>query len=263
MKPQVICVPGSVAPAAQRYRPLLTAVGDQADLHLKELEVYREDAPGQGYAIEEELSAIDRLADSLRLDRFHLVGYSGGGFVSLAYAGTRPQRLLSLALFEAARIPGELTAREATFFNHLALALAGLDGQDFMSTFVREQVQPGVEAAPPPMSVSPEMQKRPAGIATLLRAFEAFGFQRELLRNCSFPVYYAYGDLSHDEQAWKAGILAELFGDIHVKRLTGVHHFVPPDQIYTPDHVEALLQHWRRAAQSRSLRSNRERSAGF
>lgn len=250
MKPQVICVPGSVAPAEQRYRPLLAAVGNRADLHLKELEVYRADTPAEDYAIEEELTAIDRLADSLRLDRFHLVGYSGGGFVSLAYAGTRPGRLLSLALFEAARVPGELTAREATFFNHLALALAGLNGPDFMATFVREQVQPGVDTAPPPTSASPEMRQRPAGIAALLRAFEAFDFRREVLRECRFPVYYAYGDLSHDEQAWKAGILAELFADIHVKRLQGIHHFVPADQIYTAEHAEALLDHWRRAADS-------------
>ena len=33
MKPQVICVPGSVAPAAQRYRPLIEAVADAADAY--------------------------------------------------------------------------------------------------------------------------------------------------------------------------------------------------------------------------------------
>ncbi|HEX2646476.1 MAG TPA: hypothetical protein VHO95_04550 [Candidatus Dormibacteraeota bacterium] len=45
MKPQVVCVPGSVAPAAQRYRPLIDGVGDAADFHLKDLEVYREAKP--------------------------------------------------------------------------------------------------------------------------------------------------------------------------------------------------------------------------
>ena len=250
MKPQVICVPGSVAPAPQRYGPLKAAVGDQADLHFKELEVYREEKPAADYGIEEELEAIDRLAGSLNLDRFHLVGYSGGGFVSLAYAGTRPQRLLSLSLFEAARIPGELSAREASFFEHLAGALAGREGADFMSTFVREQVQPGVHVDAPPMSASPEMRKRPAGIAALIRAFDAYSFDRRLLQRCEFPVHYAYGDLSHDEQAWKAGILAELFSDIHVILLTGIHHFVPPDQIYTSRHAQALVDLWRRAEES-------------
>jgi len=45
MTHRVICVPGSVAPAAQRYRPLIDAVGGVAEAHLKDLEVYRDSAP--------------------------------------------------------------------------------------------------------------------------------------------------------------------------------------------------------------------------
>ena len=90
MKPQVVCIPGSVAPAAQRYRPLVEAAGEAADLHLKELEVYREAAPSPGYSIDDELDAIDRFADATGLTRFHLAAYSAGGFIALAYAGTRP-----------------------------------------------------------------------------------------------------------------------------------------------------------------------------
>ncbi|TMF22209.1 MAG: alpha/beta fold hydrolase [Chloroflexi bacterium] len=248
MKPRVICVPGSVAPAAQRYKPLLDGVAGEADLHLKDLEVYREAKPPAGYSIDEELSAVDRLADGLGLDRFHLLGYSGGGFISLAYAGTRPKRILSLSLFEPAQIPGTLTEAEEAFFAALRQKLDGLEGDQFMAAFVREQVKPGaVLAPPPPGPVSPEMQKRPAGIAALIRAFEAYEFDREMLRAAPFPVFYGYGDLSHPEQALKAGILAQLFADIRVHRYAGVHHFVPPEMIYTPDHVRLLLEHWRRA----------------
>ena len=248
MKPRVICVPGSVAPAAQRYKPLLDGVSGEADLHLKDLEVYREPKPPADYSIDEELSAVDRLADGLGLDRFHLVGYSGGGFISLAYAGTRPKRILSLSLFEPAQIPGQLTEAEEAFFAALRQKLDGLEGDHFMAAFVREQVKPGaVLAPPPPGPVSPEMQKRPAGIAALIRAFEAYAFDREILRAAPFPVFYGYGDLSHPEQALKAGILAQLFADIQVHRYAGVHHFVPPEMIYTPDHVRLLLEHWRRA----------------
>jgi pimeloyl-ACP methyl ester carboxylesterase len=253
MKPQVICVPGSVAPAGQRYGPLIERVGDEADLYLKDLEVYREATPPSTYSIDEELTAIDRLADAKGLDRFHLVGYSGGGFISLAYSGTRPQRLLSLALFEAAQIPGELTDAERQFYAGLEQKLEGLSGDAFMSTFIREQVKPGaVVAPPPPGPVSPEMQKRPAGIAALIRAFRAFPFDRDLFRAAQFPVLYAYGDLSHEEQALKPGILAQLFPDIHVRRYAGVHHFVPPQQIYTADHAALMLEHWRRADRSAS-----------
>jgi len=44
----------------------------------------------------------------------------------------------------------------------------------------------------------------------------------------------------------KAGILARLFTDIRVQRFAGIHHFVPPEQIYTADQVESLLDLWRR-----------------
>lgn len=248
MRPEVICVPGSVAPAALRYRPLVEAVGDAATLHLKDLEVYREPEPPAGYSIDEELDAIDRFATLRGLDRFHLVAYSGGGFISLAYGGTRPQRVISLGLFEPARIPGELSAEEQAFFSMLQEKLHGLEGDMFMSTFIREQVKPGAQLPPPPAGpVSAEMQKRPAGIAALIRAFEAYPFDRDALRGVEFPVFYGYGDQSHEEQALKAGILARLFPDFHVHRYSGVHHFVPPEKIYTPQHVRALIDLWTRS----------------
>lgn len=245
MKPHVICLPGSVAPAASRYAALKAAVGDRAELHLKELELYRGDEPPSDYSIDIELAAVDQLAQSLGLDRFHLVGYSAGGMMSLAYAGTRAERLLSLGLFEPARIPGQLTVAEQSFFNKLNEKLAGLSGPEFMSAFIHEQVKPGAELPPPPPP-NPEMRKRPAGIAALLRAFDAYQFDRDLLRKGAFPVYYAYGDLSHEEQALKAGLLAQLFGDIRVQRFAGVHHFVAPEAIYTSQHVMALQELWER-----------------
>src|SRR5579859_7327675 len=104
----------------------------RADLHLKDLELYRSDEPPADYSIDMELDAVDALAESLGLDRFHLIGYSGGGMMSVAYAGTRPDRLLSLGLFEAARVPGQLTSAERDFFDQLNKKLSGLQGPDFM-----------------------------------------------------------------------------------------------------------------------------------
>jgi pimeloyl-ACP methyl ester carboxylesterase len=252
MKPQVLCIPGSVAPAAQRYRPLIEGVGDAADLHLKELEVYREATPPPGYSIEEELDAIDRVAESKGLRHFHLVGYSGGGFISLAYAGTRPERVISLALFEPARIPGKLSAEEQAMYDSLEAKLRGLQGAEFMATFIREQLKPGVAMPPPPPPgpPSPEMQKRPAGIAALIQAFQAFQFDRTRFTEVRFPVFLGYGDQTHEFEQLEAGVLAWLFSDIHVRRYAGIHHFVPPEMIYTSEHVGTLLDLWQRAETS-------------
>jgi len=41
---------------------------------------------------------LDALADHLKLDRFHLLGVAGGGFVALDYAAWRPQRLRALVI---------------------------------------------------------------------------------------------------------------------------------------------------------------------
>jgi pimeloyl-ACP methyl ester carboxylesterase len=41
---------------------------------------------------------LDALAGHLKLDKFHLVGVAGGGFVAIDYAGWRPERLRSLVL---------------------------------------------------------------------------------------------------------------------------------------------------------------------
>jgi pimeloyl-ACP methyl ester carboxylesterase len=41
---------------------------------------------------------LDALADHLKLDKFHLVGVAGGGFVAIDYAAWRPQRLRSLVV---------------------------------------------------------------------------------------------------------------------------------------------------------------------
>jgi pimeloyl-ACP methyl ester carboxylesterase len=41
---------------------------------------------------------LDALANHLKLDKFHLVGVAGGGFVSLDYAAWHPERLRSLVV---------------------------------------------------------------------------------------------------------------------------------------------------------------------
>ena len=248
MKPQVICLPGGVLPAAQRYAPLKAAAGDAAELHLKDLEIYRGSAPPADYSIDLELAAVDKFADALGLDHFHLVAYSGGGFLSLAYAGTRASRLLSLGLFEPAMVPGRQTAEESAALAAVEEKLRGLEGAEFMSAFVTYQVKPGVQLPAPSGPFPPEMQNRPAGLATMMRAFPAYEFDRERLRAGAFPIYLGYGDLTHDMEEVKAGVLARLFSDIRVQRYAGIHHFVAPEQIYTPEHARALQELWQRGA---------------
>jgi pimeloyl-ACP methyl ester carboxylesterase len=56
---------------------------------------------------------LDALADHLKLDKFHLVGVAGGGFVALDYAAWRPERLRSLV---AAATTGQFAEQEMRDF---------------------------------------------------------------------------------------------------------------------------------------------------
>ncbi|MDQ6898398.1 MAG: alpha/beta hydrolase [Candidatus Dormibacteraeota bacterium] len=249
MTVSVIALPGGIMPAAMRYAALASALGDDAKLHFKDLEVYAGDAAPDGYSIDLEVEAVARFADSLGFDSFHLLGYSGGGFVSLAFAGTYPDRLLSLALFEPAAVPGELSPEEAGHDARLRTAVTGLDGPEFMRAFVSLNVRERVGVPPPPSGPPPPwMHNRPAGIAAMLRAFGEHRFDRARLRGCHFPVFLGYGDLTGEQEEVRAAILGRLLPDIHIRRLSGIHHFVPPEQIYTADHVRGLRDLWAAAA---------------
>jgi pimeloyl-ACP methyl ester carboxylesterase len=240
----VIALPGGVMPAAVRYAVLASALAGEAELHTKDLEVYAGEQPPPRYGIEREVEALARFADALGLDRFHLLGYSGGGFVSLAFAGTYPDRLASLALFEPAGVPGPLSPPERELVDRLAERLAGLDGSAFLDVFTRTQVRDGVDVPAPAGPPLPWMATRPAGLRAMMAAFGAYRFDRARLRECRCPVYLAYGDLTSEYEQVKAGVLARLLPDLHIRRFTGLHHFLPPEQIYTPEHVHVLRHLW-------------------
>lgn len=244
MRPAVIALPGGVNPAAVRYAPLLAALDGAVDLHLKDLEVYAGDEPPAGYSIADEVEALERHADALGLERFHLLGYSGGGFISLAFAGAHPERLLSLALFEPASVPGPLSPEEAGLYRRLESELSGLSGPDFMGRFMELQLRPGVRPAPPAGPPPPWMRSRPAGLAAMMAAFGRHPFDRDDLRRCDFPVLLAYGDLTGEHEAIRAGVLARLLPDLRVRRFPGIHHFVPAEEIYTEAHVRLLRDLW-------------------
>jgi pimeloyl-ACP methyl ester carboxylesterase len=91
-----------VLPAELAYAALLDVFGDHVDAIAKDLEVYSGEQPPADFSLALEVDGILREADARGFDRFHLVGYSGGGASSLAFATVRGERLLSLALLEPA-----------------------------------------------------------------------------------------------------------------------------------------------------------------
>lgn len=79
-------LPGIVLPAELAYPGLIEALGEGVEARAKELEVYACDEPPAGYGLGTELAGILREAEAAGFERFHLVGYSGGGAISTAFA---------------------------------------------------------------------------------------------------------------------------------------------------------------------------------
>ena len=173
-----VLLPGGVLPAAPAYAPLLEMLGERVDAVVKDLEVYADDEPPLGFGLDTEVVGIARAADAHGFDRFHLVGYSGGGAASLAFAARHGGRLLSLALLEPAWAGNERTSEEDALMVRFR-ALESLPPEQFMAGFTRLQLAPGVEPPPPPDGPPPPwLAKRPAGLRAFIRAFESGDLDR-------------------------------------------------------------------------------------
>src|SRR5213075_570457 len=99
-------------PADLAYGSLIEALGDDVNAIAKDLEVYAGPEPPVGYTLDHEIAGVSRAARDAGFERFHLVGYSGGGASSLAFAAKHPERLLSLALLEPAWMGADELSRE-------------------------------------------------------------------------------------------------------------------------------------------------------
>jgi pimeloyl-ACP methyl ester carboxylesterase len=249
---RVILLPGIILPAGLAYGALIEALDGSVQAVAKDLEVYAGDEPPGDYGLGDEVAGVLREADARGWERFHLVGYSGGGAAALATVARQPGRLLSLSLLEPAWA-GDWEVGEAERDVRRELdRLEGLPPGEFMGAFVRLQLRPGVDPpAPPPGPEPPWMAKRPAGIRALIRAFAAYDLDRESLNRFGRPVYYALGSLSNpDLYGAVAERLARAFDDFTLEVFQGRHHLDPPHRIEPELLAQSLRALWARAEAS-------------
>lgn len=245
-----VLLPGIVLPKDLAYGGLIEAFSDDVRVQAKDLEVYATEEPPSGYGLELEVDGVLRVAEAAGFERFHLVGYSGGGAIAAVVAARHPDRLLSLALLEPAWLgnqglsPQERQARVETD------RIRELSPEEMMPRFVRMQLAPGVEPPPPPPGPTPPwMAKRPAGIDALTRAFERHDLRPEELQAFEAPVYFALGKLSNPDYFGRMAERAEgLFGDFTLEVWEGRHHFDPPHRAEPERLAGRLRELWGRAA---------------
>jgi pimeloyl-ACP methyl ester carboxylesterase len=246
---RVILLPGIVLPVEPAYGALIAALGPDVEAVPKDLEVYATPEPPEDYSLEVEIAGVLREADARGWERFHLVGYSGGGAASLALAAARPERLASLALLEPAWAGNwDLSCAEKALWLEFD-RLEGVPAEQFMGSFMRLGLKQGVPLpAPPPGDPPPWMAKRPAGIRAIQRAFKLSDIDGEALRRFDRPVYFALGGLSNPDQYGEiARRLDAVFPDFQLEVFEERHHFDPPHRIEPDRLANSLKKLWRRA----------------
>ena len=242
-------LPGAVLPADLAYGALLEALGDEVEGVAKELEIYARDEPPPNYALDVEVEGILQAAEASGFERFHLVGYSGGGASSLAFAAQHSERLRSLALLEPAWAGNQgLDPAEEAPWRELDRIMA-LPPEEMMPAFVRSNLAPGVEPPPPPPGPPPPwMAKRPAGLSAFIQAFKAGELGIDALRRLQAPVYFALGGLSNpDYYARIAERLARVFPNFTLEVFEERHHFDPPHRAEPERLAASLRELWARA----------------
>jgi pimeloyl-ACP methyl ester carboxylesterase len=248
---QVMLLPGSVLPADLAYGGLVAALGADVETIVKDLEVYREDSPPPDYSLATEVAGVLREADARGWSSFHLVGYSGGGAVSLAVAARQPARLLSLALLEPAWGGSWGWSAEHTTLWAKYDELQHGPPEQFTPAFMRLQVRPEVQLTAPPPGPPPSwMSQRPAGIRAFMRTFKTYDLDRDALAAFERPVYFALGGLSNPDQFGEmAERLGKVFPDFTLEVFAERHHFDPPHRIEPKRLAESLRAIWVRGNQ--------------
>jgi pimeloyl-ACP methyl ester carboxylesterase len=246
---RVILLPGSVLPGELAYGSLVAALGSGADAVVKELEVYATPEAPPDYTLDHEVDGVLRDADQSNWERFHLVGYSGGGAAALAFAARHSERLASLALLEPAWAGcWDLSPAEQALWREYD-RLQALPPDQFMRAFMRLNVKPGVALPPPPPGDPPPwMAKRPGGIRAFMKTFETYELDRDALVRLDRPVYFALGGLSNPDQFGAVATrLSRVFPDFELEVFEERHHFDPPHRIEPERLADSLKALWRRA----------------
>jgi pimeloyl-ACP methyl ester carboxylesterase len=246
---RVIMLPGSVLPARFAYGPLVAAIGSAADVAVKDLEVYATVEAPPDYTLDLEVAGVLRDAAARGWERFHLVGYSGGGAAALAVAARHPERLASLALLEPAWAGRwDLSPAEQAVWRGYD-RLETLPPDRFMRAFMRLNVRPGVVLPPPPSGEPPPwMAQRPGGISAFMKTFRTEDLDRDALARFDRPVYYALGGLSNPDQFGEiATRLGSVFPDFQLEVFEERHHFDPPHRIEPERLADSLRAVWDRA----------------
>ncbi len=244
MKPRVMLIPGTIAPAQMTYEALLRVLDGEVEPLLKDLEVYAGEAPPPDYTLDTEVEGIRRAADEAGWPSFHLVGHSIGGAAALAFAAQYPERVMSLALIEPGSIASiDSTSKEVAETDRVM----ALSPEERLREYSRLLL--GADAERPSGSTlldnpPPWLPKRLAGIEATTRALRVCKLDWERFREFNKPVYLARGSLSHPRWGRQMKRLSTLFPNIRTEVYEGRSHIDAPHRAEPERFADALQAMW-------------------
>lgn len=242
----VLFLGGPILPAAQQFAGILSALRESVEAFPKEYELHRQDVSPKAYDLDTEVEGIRYLADDRGWKRVHLVGYSAGGSIALAFAAAYPDRVGSLALVEPGEIGHGTLALESPEWGDWERTMS-LPPEEGMKLFASQVLAPGAELPPPPPGMPPPWEMRPrASLIAFGKATLDYELEESRLKALTAPAYFALGDQSHPRFARLAGALRELLPDLQVEIYEGSHHLNPPYQADPKRFIAALRNLWSR-----------------
>ena len=248
MTPRAILLPGSVLPAEPAYSSLIGALGSDADVVAKDLEVYATEEVPSGYDLDLEVAGVEHEAAARGWEQFHLVGYSGGGAAALAVVARHPERLSSLALLEPAWAGRwDLSPAEQSVWREFD-QLEKLPPDEFLSAFMSLNVMPGVKLPQQPSGEALRgWRSVPAGSGRYEDIPDLRSRSRCAGKLRSARLLRARRTSNSDQYREIATRLSGVFPDFQLEVFEERHHFDPPHRIEPERLADSLRALWNRA----------------
>lgn len=245
----LVLVSGAGLPAAQEFAPLLDVLGDRVRPVVVDLVAFQGKALPSGYSLDTEVQAVRAAADAAAFGVFHLVGYSGGAGVALAFAARFPDRVRSLGLVEPAWVGNDGWDQDEAAFWAALDDLMQTPRAQRLDAFRRLMLHPESGLSLPPVRPdAPWIDAVLTGVEALGRAFRTAQLDYHVLGQFAGRTYCAVGSLSHPVYENRARRLVRwLTGTAPsngIEIYEGLHHLYPPHRAEPQRFAAALRVLW-------------------
>lgn len=244
----IVLIGGAGPPSAREFASLIAALGPARRIVPLDMVVFHGGQPPSNFSMAIETSALLRSMDEISAGRAHLVGYSGGAAVALAFACDHPGRVASVTLEEVAWIGSDgATALEERFWRDLTAAMA-LEPYQALLGFRDLMVQPQVRASLPAVAEdAPWIRSLVDGVRASIGAFAGAEVDWATLQQSTFPIYALVGSLSNPVFELRSRRLAERLPRTTVEVFEGLHHVIPPHRAAAEELAARLQAMWAQA----------------